>query len=84
MAKRHRAHGKGVGPELVARLMAASTAGWHPDRVDESEASHETYFWLSQTETLNIITQARAELADGQGLTEAQIRLEFDDHDPMA
>jgi hypothetical protein len=57
--------------------MAASTADWHPDWVDELETSHETSFWLSRTETLDIIAQARAELADGKGLSESQIRAEF-------
>jgi antitoxin YefM len=64
--------------------MAAPVSGWHPIWVDQSDTSHETSFWLSQTESLDIIAQARAELADGQGLTEAQIRSEFGVHDSMA
>lgn len=38
------------------------------DWVDESDTSQETLHWLSQTETLDLIAQARAELAVGQGL----------------
>ena len=63
--------------------MAARVPDWHPIRVDESETSHETSFWLSQKESLDIIAQARAELADGQGLTEAQIRSAFGVHDSI-
>jgi hypothetical protein len=64
--------------------MVAPVPDWHPIWVDESDISHETSFWLSQTESLDIIAQARAELADGQGLTEAQTRSEFGVHDSMA
>ena len=61
--------------------MVAPVPDWHPIWVNESDISHETSFWLTQTESLDIIAQARAELADGQGLTEAQIRSEFGAHD---
>ena len=74
----------GVGPALVARILVAPMRDWHPDWVDESETSHETSFWLSQAEALDIIAQARAELADGRGMTEAQIRSELGVHNPLA
>jgi len=45
--------------------------------VDDSDSSRETIFWVSQKGTLDIIDRARAELADGKGLDEAQIRAEF-------
>ena len=45
--------------------------------MDESDASRETILWLSQKMTLDIIDRARAELADGKGLDEAQIRAEL-------
>ncbi len=64
--------------------MAAPARVWHSNLVDESDASHETIFWLSQPESLDIIAQARAELADGRDVTEAQIRSEFRTHDSMA
>ena len=64
--------------------MVAPVPDWHPIWVNESDISHETSFWLSQTESLDIIAQARAELADGQGLTEAHIRSEFGIHDSIA
>lgn len=45
--------------------------------IDEWEALQETLFWLSQGESRDTIAQARAELANGDGLTEEQIRAEF-------
>ena len=45
--------------------------------MDDSDSSRETIFWVSQKGTLDIIDRARAELADGKGLDEAQIRAEF-------
>jgi hypothetical protein len=51
--------------------------------VGESETSQETSFWLSQPETLDIIVQARVELAAGRGFTEAWIRAEFDVQRPL-
>ena len=45
--------------------------------MDEWEALQETLFWLSQNDSRETIAQARAELANGEGLTEEQIRREF-------
>lgn len=45
--------------------------------IDEWEALQETLFWLSQDDSRATIAQARAELANGEGLTEEQIRAEF-------
>lgn len=45
--------------------------------MDEWEALQETLFWLSQNDSRETIAQARAELANGEGLTEEQIRAEF-------
>lgn len=45
--------------------------------MNEWEALQETLFWLSQDNSRETISQARAELAKGEGLTEEQIRAEF-------
>ncbi len=45
--------------------------------IDEWEALQETLFWLSQDDGRATVAQARAELANGEGLTEEQIRAEF-------
>jgi antitoxin YefM len=45
--------------------------------MDEWEALQETLFWLSQDDTRETIAQARSELANGEGLTEEQVRAEF-------
>jgi antitoxin YefM len=45
--------------------------------VDEWEALQDTLFWLSHKDGPGTIAKARAELADGKGLTEEQIRAEF-------
>jgi antitoxin YefM len=45
--------------------------------IDEWEALQETLFWLSQEDGRDTIAQARAELANGKGLTEEQMRAEF-------
>jgi antitoxin YefM len=45
--------------------------------IDEWEALQETLFWLSQHDSRDTIAQARAEIANGDGLTEEQIRAEF-------
>jgi antitoxin YefM len=46
--------------------------------MDEWEALQETLFWLSQDDSRETVAKARAELANGEGLTEEQIRAEFD------
>jgi antitoxin YefM len=43
----------------------------------EWEALQETLFWLSQDDSRDTIAQARTEIANGDGLTEEQIRAEF-------
>jgi len=45
--------------------------------VDEWEALQETLFWLSQEDAREPVALARTELANGEGLTEEQIRAEF-------
>lgn len=45
--------------------------------VEEWEALQETLFWLSQDDNRDAVAAARKELADGEGLTEEQIRAEF-------
>jgi antitoxin YefM len=45
--------------------------------VDEWEALQETLFWLSQDDARGTVARARTELANGEGLTEEQIRREF-------
>jgi len=45
--------------------------------VDEWEALQETLFWLSQEDSREIVAKAREQLANGEGLTEEQIRAEF-------
>jgi antitoxin YefM len=44
--------------------------------VDEWEALQETLFWLSQDDTRGTVALAREQLANGEGLTEEQIRAE--------
>ena len=45
--------------------------------VDDWEALQETLFWLSQEGTRDAVGAARAEISNGEGLTEEQIRAEF-------
>ena len=45
--------------------------------MDEWESLQETLFWLSQDDSRDTIAQARREIAQGEGLTEEQIRAEF-------
>ena len=44
---------------------------------EEWEALQETLFWLSQPKIREDLAQARKDVAEGQGLTEEQIRAEF-------
>ncbi|MEQ1737890.1 MAG: type II toxin-antitoxin system Phd/YefM family antitoxin [Rhodoglobus sp.] len=43
----------------------------------EWETLQETLFWQSQDDNRDTIARARTELANGEGLTEEQIRAEF-------
>lgn len=45
--------------------------------VDEWESLQETLFWLSQPGILDDIQEARSDLADGNTVSEEQIRAEF-------
>jgi antitoxin YefM len=45
--------------------------------VEHWEALQETLFWLSQEETRGAVSVARAQVANGRGLTEDQIRARF-------
>jgi antitoxin YefM len=44
---------------------------------DEWDALQETLFWLSQDGNREAVAAARVEIANGEGLTEQQIRAEF-------
>lgn len=45
--------------------------------VDEWESVQETLFWLSRPGILDDVARARRELADGETLSEEQVRSEF-------
>jgi antitoxin YefM len=45
--------------------------------IDEWESLQETLYWLSQPRAAESVVAARAELADGEGLSEDQIRQQF-------
>jgi hypothetical protein len=48
------------------------------------EALDETSFWLGDGGGRDIVARAQAEISDGQGLTQEQIRAEFRDPKPSA
>lgn len=52
--------------------------------MDNWEAPDETSFWLGVVESGEIVAQARAEVSEGQGLTQEQIRAEFGTPNPSA
>lgn len=57
---------------------------WHSVGMDKWEAPDETSFWLGVGESGEIVGQARAEVSEGQGLTQEQIRAEFGKPNPSA
>ena len=52
--------------------------------MDRWQAPDETSFWLDEGTGPDTVAQARAEIDDGQGLTQEQIRAEFDQTSPSA
>ena len=52
--------------------------------MDRREAPDETSFWLREGEGRDAVAQARAEISEGQGLTQEQIRAEFGQLTPPA
>jgi len=52
--------------------------------MDKWEAPDETLFWLSEGTSHDIVAQARAEISDGRGLSQEQIRAEFHQPNPEA
>lgn len=63
---------------------AAGQSGGILFGMDKWEVPDETSFWLGVGESREIVAQARAEVSEGQGLTQEQIWAEFGKPNPSA